>query len=294
MPARRNPLPPQVQVGIHELLGHGSGKLYHAGTPDAARLLDASTPHPLTGEPISGPFYVAGATWDTTFGKLASSYEECRAECSGLYLCLEPSALRVFGHEGEGAGGIHDIAYVNWLLMVRAGLTGLEFYTPETGGWRQAHMRARYVILRVLLEAGGGLVALERTTGADGQPDVVIRLERDKISTVGHPAIGKFLLALQVHKSLAELAEGTALYEKYSSVPPEMLALRDVVMARKEPRKLLVQPVLSGSCSGAPGAVKLSTFAATTAGMVESFVARCGAPSEPSAAPAHPPSHAAL
>ena len=45
--------------------------------------------------------------------------------------------------------------------MVRAGLTGLEFYTPETKAWRQAHMHARYVILRVLLEAGEGLVELK-------------------------------------------------------------------------------------------------------------------------------------
>ena len=40
----------EVQVGIHELLGHGSGKLYHAGTPDAKAL--TGTAHPITGEPI--------------------------------------------------------------------------------------------------------------------------------------------------------------------------------------------------------------------------------------------------
>ncbi len=77
----------EVQVGIHELLGHGSGKLYHAGTADAARLVESGMPHPLKdGESISGPFYEPGATWDSTFGKIASAYEECRAECCGLYL----------------------------------------------------------------------------------------------------------------------------------------------------------------------------------------------------------------
>ena len=29
-------------------------------------------------------------------------------------------------------GGIHDVSYINWLLMVRAGASGLEFYTPLT------------------------------------------------------------------------------------------------------------------------------------------------------------------
>ena len=47
--------------------------------------------------------------------------------------------LAVFGHEEAVAEGeVHDVAYINWLLMVRAGLCGLEFFTPETRAWRQA------------------------------------------------------------------------------------------------------------------------------------------------------------
>ena len=49
-----------LQVGIHELLGHGSGKLYEAGTLDAEALVAAGTKHPLTGQPITGPFYAPG------------------------------------------------------------------------------------------------------------------------------------------------------------------------------------------------------------------------------------------
>ena len=64
----------------------------------------------------------------------------------------------------------------------------------------QAHMQARFVILRVLLEAGENLVTLERTTGADQQPDIVLRLDRSKINTIGKTAIGNFLRKLQVTK----------------------------------------------------------------------------------------------
>lgn len=40
----------------------------------------------------------------------------------------------IFGHEAQDAD---DVVYINWLSMVRAGLLGLEFYTPESKSWRQ-------------------------------------------------------------------------------------------------------------------------------------------------------------
>lgn len=59
-------------------------------------------------------------------------------------------------------------------------------------------MQARFVILRVLLEAGEDLVSLEEVTGQDGKPDARIRLDRSKIHTVGKSAIHRFLCKLQV------------------------------------------------------------------------------------------------
>lgn len=59
-------------------------------------------------------------------------------------------------------------------------------------------MQARFVILRVLLEAGDNLVSIERTVGSDQEPDIILRLDRSKINTIGKNAIGNFLRKLQV------------------------------------------------------------------------------------------------
>ncbi len=59
-------------------------------------------------------------------------------------------------------------------------------------------MQARYVILRVLLEAGENLVTIEKCVAEDGEPDLVIRLDRGRINKVGKVAIGNFLQKLQV------------------------------------------------------------------------------------------------
>ncbi|XP_063639189.1 dipeptidyl peptidase 3 isoform X3 [Pan troglodytes] len=182
-----------VQVGLHELLGHGSGKLFVQDEKGAFNFDQETVINPETGEQIQS-WYRSGETWDSKFSTIASSYEECRAESVGLYLCLHPQVLEIFGFEGADA---EDVIYVNWLNMVRAGLLALEFYTPEAFNWRQAHMQARFVILRVLLEAGEGLITITPTTGSDGRPDARVRLDRSKIRSVGKPALERFLRRLQ-------------------------------------------------------------------------------------------------
>ncbi|XP_041099193.1 dipeptidyl peptidase 3 isoform X2 [Polyodon spathula] len=260
----------EVQVGLHELLGHGSGKLFVQDEKGNFNFDQQTVRNPESGELISS-WYKGSETWDSKFSTIASSYEECRAECVGLYLCLNSHVLSIFGHEGTNAD---DLVYVNWLAMVRAGLLGLEFYTPESQSWRQAHMQARFVILRVLLEAGEGLVTLRHTTGADGRPDAIVSLDRSKIRSVGQPAIGRFLCKLQVHKSTADVEGGRALYERYSAVtaaePENFLKLRDTVLLRKETRKMFVQ----ANTRVKGDAVELLEYEGSAAGLIRSFTER--------------------
>ncbi|NP_001086656.1 dipeptidyl-peptidase 3 L homeolog [Xenopus laevis] len=231
----------EVQVGLHELLGHGSGKLFVQDEKGAFNFDKETVINPETGELVKS-WYKTGETWDSKFSTIASSYEECRAECVGLYLCINEEVLQIFGHEAQEA---QDVMYVNWLNMVRAGLMGLEYYTPETGRWRQAHMQARFVILHVLLEAGQNFVTISQKMGADGRPDAQVTLDREKILSVGHPAIQRFLLRLQVYKSTAEVERAREMYDGYSAVtdadPYRFLTLRDIVILRKEERKSFVQ-----------------------------------------------------
>ena len=89
----------EVQVGLHELLGHGSGKLLYTGK------FPASLTNPLTKETVAQS-YGPGETYDSIFTSLGSSYEECRAECVGIHLCLEPGVTEIFGHSGAEAEDI--------------------------------------------------------------------------------------------------------------------------------------------------------------------------------------------
>mmetsp|Transcript_6724 Transcript_6724/g.41073 ORF Transcript_6724/g.41073 Transcript_6724/m.41073 type:complete len:722 (-) Transcript_6724:2944-5109(-) len=261
----------EIQVGLHELLGHGSGKLFTELENGQLNIDPDAVPNPIEGSPGVGKWYKKGESWDSKFQDLAAPYEECRAECTGIYLCIEEEVQRIFGHEGKDA---QDLIYVNWLNMARAGLVGLEFYTPETGRWRQAHMQARYVILRVMLEAGEGFVNVQKIERAehDGKPDILLTLDREKIVTTGKKCIGEFLLKLQVFKSMGDVESASKMFDSYSQVPADMLVLREIALERKRPRPLFVQP-----CTWVEdGVVKLKEFEASAEGMIESMVFRFG------------------
>lgn len=104
--------------------------------------------------------YAANESYDSKFGPLSSAYEECRAECVGLYLSLDSEVIKIFGFTDLTEQ--RNVVYVNWLSMVHKGIESLKMYNPSVKKWLQAHSQARYVITRVLLESAKELVKIEQ------------------------------------------------------------------------------------------------------------------------------------
>uniref|UniRef100_A0A182SM57 Dipeptidyl peptidase 3 n=1 Tax=Anopheles maculatus TaxID=74869 RepID=A0A182SM57_9DIPT len=211
----------EVQVGLHELLGHGSGKLLRIDEAGEYNFDTAKLKNPLTGEPE-----------------------------------------------------IENIIYVNWLLLVWGGVgVAMELYNPAQKTWLQAHYQARFVIMKVLLEAGEGLVKVQETE--EGK-NLLLKFDRSKIATVGKEAIRKFLLKLQFYKSTGNVAAATEMYNHYSEVSEggehPWAKWRDIVLLHKKPRMIFLQS--NTGIDADTGKVVLKTYEANFAGYIQSWVER--------------------
>lgn len=97
------------KIATHELLGHGSGKLLTSSSPSGVPNFDVGNPpvSPLTGRPIT-TWYTKGETYNGVFGGLATSMEECRAECVAAYLMFELELLEIFGYDEKSEVKSYD------------------------------------------------------------------------------------------------------------------------------------------------------------------------------------------
>ena len=137
----------EVQVGLHELLGHGTGKLLQETSPGQFNFDKAAHPEIAT-------YYGPNETWGSLFGASAGSFEECRAELVALFLILAKpqEVLPIFDISDEQSQ--KDVKLIATILMARAGVVGLEFWDPASKKWGQAHMQARFGIFKALYRAG--------------------------------------------------------------------------------------------------------------------------------------------
>ncbi|KAJ2939650.1 hypothetical protein O0L34_g14369 [Tuta absoluta] len=251
----------EVQVGLHELLGHGSGKLLRQNADGTFNFDKEKVLNPLTGKQIEC-WYTEGETYDSKFTTLGSAFEECRAEAVGLYLSLEPDVLKIFGYEGKEA---EDVTYVNWLSLLWNGCAkATEMYQPSTQTWLQAHARARFVLMRLLQLEGDGLLSVEEVE--PGQ-NLAMTLDKSRLATDGKRIIGDFLVKLQTIKATGDVAAGEALFNKYSALEEPWGRWRDIVLKHKQPRNIFVQP----NTQHKGDSVELIRYPCSAEGMVRSW-----------------------
>lgn len=253
----------EVQVGIHELLGHGSGKLL-SELKNGFNFDKSNPPVGLDGKPIT-TYYKLGETWGSKFEDLAGPFEECRAEVIAMYLITNRKLLRIFGF--TKIEDQENIIYAAYLQMCRAGLMALEYWDPNTGKWGQPHMQARFSIMKTFLKHSPNSNLLKIATPLD---DLYIDLDQSLIETAGHECMQDYLKHLHIYKCSGDFERGSRYFIERSTVTPDLAKLRETVIRKRLPRRQFVQA--NTSIKGQK--IHLQEYAETPMGMLQSFVQR--------------------
>lgn len=120
----------RIQITIHELFGHGTSKLLSEESQGKYNFDIANPPiSPLTGEPITS-WYRPGQTWTGLFGSLATTLDECRAECVGSYLIADNDLLAIFGYTNSSKPNAEDCTTIFISHSCLNILAPLTFFQP--------------------------------------------------------------------------------------------------------------------------------------------------------------------
>ncbi|EAW11029.1 dipeptidyl peptidase III [Aspergillus clavatus NRRL 1] len=220
-----------IWVVLHEILGHGTGKLLHEDSPGKFNFNKDHPPlNPLTRRPTVH-WYQPQETWTGVFADLATTVDECRAELVGAYLIDVPEILALFDCTADAGIDPDDVVYNLYQQLGIDGLRALDNYSPSTKKWGQAHSRAHFGMLQHLLRDSHGLyrIILDKENKT-----LTVKVNRPLLHE-GKASLGRMLLRLHIYRCTADAHNCRSFYEGLTTVEMEALEWREVVLAKKDP-----------------------------------------------------------
>jgi len=227
-----------VATVIHELLGHGTGKLLGETSPGIFNF-DATNPplSPLTNRKVDS-CYRPNETYWSKFEDIANSVEECRAILMSAYLVDNKDILAIFGYGENSALTADDLIYLSYLHLGVEGLRSLEHYNPDDKRWTQAHSQGYFAIFKQLLMEGDGVLTVHHDASTSA---LYVTVDRIKIISNGKPALGRLMRALHIWRCTADIEACRPFYETLTRVEGVYETWRSVVATRPERRAKFVQ-----------------------------------------------------
>ena len=121
------------KTALHELLGHGTGKLFKVDENGKFNFDIENVINPLSNEKIKS-YYLPGETYETRFSNFCRSLEEGRADYMALYLVFDKVGQNIFEFKEEE---YEDVIYIMWLTQFIGGIFGIGYY--QNGKWKDPY-----------------------------------------------------------------------------------------------------------------------------------------------------------
>ena len=125
------------------------------------------------------------------------------------------------------------------MSQFRKGILGLPLYNPELKKWGQAHTQGAFVFSMWIMknqDQDNKIVEFEIT--GENKDEFLIHLNKERLFEHGRPLIKQLLIVLQTYKSSGAFERGKKFYDEYSEVSDFFIQVRNIVLAKKKPRRI--------------------------------------------------------
>ncbi|KAH6626644.1 dipeptidyl peptidase III [Chaetomium sp. MPI-SDFR-AT-0129] len=249
-----------VMNAIHELLGHGTGKLLAETSPGEYNFDKQNPPiNSLTGKPVDSWYRLA---------RLGRALGD--ANLVAYYLADDKELLALFGYDDHSTSTADDFMYYTYLFIAVEGVLGLQFYEKDGQSWGQPHRRAAFAILKHLLLDAADLITIHHNLA---EKTLRIHINRAKILSHGKPSLGRLLTKIHIWRCTADIPSCEALYEPLSTVDGIYEEWRQIVVAHPEPQAMFVQ---ANTFLDKDGRVEVKVYEESREGIIQSFAERWG------------------
>lgn len=137
-----------ITLSNHELLGHGSGKIFYEKDVSNGKVRDLLDPKKFV-----STYYEEGQDAASAFGGMYQHFEECRADTSAVYLSFFDEILDVY-EINKDENYRKSITLAVFLYVINSALKNLNSYSEELHKWKSAHKAARFAILKACIKWG--------------------------------------------------------------------------------------------------------------------------------------------
>ncbi|KAK4184648.1 peptidase family M49-domain-containing protein [Podospora australis] len=258
-----------ITTAVHELLGHGTGKLLSETSPGVYNFDKNNPPiNPINGKAVE-TWYRPGQTWDSVFGEMGVALEEYRAVLFSVYLMDNRELLAMFGHDDTTRITADDLLYNTYLHIGVEGLRALKYLNAEEQAWREPYRSTEFAILKHVQLHGGGVLDIEHDPGA---ATLTVKVDRNKLLSHGKPCLGGLLCAIHIWRCTAD-DSCTWLYKKLSAVDGKYEDWRKIVYSKPEPHWKFCQ---ANTVLGSDGVV-LKVYDESNEGIIQSWAERVNA-----------------
>lgn len=255
-----------LHVAVHELLGHGSGKLLRKD--DKGFNFDPETvTNPLTNEKID-KWYIDNETYEKKFSCISLPMDECKADLTALFFSFNKKIHQIFE---VNEANFNDVIYSMWLIYFRTGILGLPLYNPDNKKWGQAHTQGAWVFTNFVLDKQKKGIEILKVELNEENSSVKIIVNKEMILCYGQFLVAEILKNIHIWKCTGDCESAKAFFDKYSEVNEFYLKIRQITCENEVPRRLELYHNLVMKDNKS---IVLEEYPETLEGIIESFVDR--------------------